>query len=345
MSIDNLDNLLKYEFSEKNIVKTLTDEEIKSIDRKHQYSLLFFFKREAILIFDKIVNFFLNGNFTLIKSRSLKEVKKKYDTIAGTYIKHFFNVDRTTIVELPDNRVVEMKGDMTDFHSECLSKIIIETNSKKILDVGAGEFTQFYLVKKKLINKNYELSKDAGLDLSFKRLHSGKNFLNQNNIKVDYILEADASNIPISDNSFDLIYTCHCLEQVPYLFQKSVQEMVRVSSKYVVLIEPSYELSSKTTRKRIYSKNYVKISDKVLSKIKNVSNIFRKKLSIREYSNGAEMVIIEKDKTLETFTNDVKFISPKSKDLLFLNEGEKTFETKNKKEKFSIDSGIIRFLK
>ncbi len=344
MSIDNLDNLLKYEFSEKNIVKTLTDEEIKNIDRKHQYSLLFFFKREVILIIDKIVNFFLNGNFTLIKSRSLKGVKKKYDAIAGTYIKQFFNVDSTTIVELPDNRVVEMKGDMKDIHSECLSKIIIETNSKKILDVGAGEFTQFYLVKKKLINKNYELLKDAGLDLSFKRLYSGKNFLNQNNTKVDYILEADASNIPISDNSFDLIYTCHCLEQVPYLFKKSVQEMVRVSSKYVVLIEPSYELSSKTTRKRIYKKNYVKISDKVLSKIKGVSNILRKKLPIREYINGAEMVILEKDKIQETSTNYIKFISPKSKDILIHNEEEKTFETKNKKEKFSIDNGIIRFL-
>ncbi len=344
MSINNLDNLLKYEISEKNIVKTLTNEEIKNIDKKHQYSLLFFFKREIILIIDKIINFFLNGNFTMIKSRSLEGVKKKYDAAAGTYIKDFLTMDRTSIVELSDNRVVEIKGDIKDFHSECLSKIIIETNSKKILDVGAGEFTQFYLVKKKLIDKNYILLRDAGLDLSFKRLYSGKNFLNQNNIKVDYILEADASNIPISDNSFDLIYTCHCLEQVPYLFQKSVQEMVRVSSKYVVLIEPSYELSSKTTRKRIYLKNYVKITDKILSKIQGVSNILRKKLSIREYANGAEMVIIEKDKTLDNSTNNIKLISPKSKDLLIYNEEEKTFETKDKKEKFLIDNGIIRFL-
>ena len=184
MSIKNLDNLLKYEFSEKNIVKILTEEEIKIIDEKHQYSLFFFFKREVILIIDKIVNFFLKGNFTMIKSRSLEGVKKKYDAAAGSYIKGFLNQDKTTIVELPDNRVVEIKGNIKDFHSECLSKIIIETNSKKILDVGAGEFTQFYLVKKKLINKNYELLKDAGLDLSFKRLYSGKNFLNQKNMRL-----------------------------------------------------------------------------------------------------------------------------------------------------------------
>ena len=234
---------------------------------------------------------------------------------------------------------------MKYFHSEYLSKIIIETNSKKILEVGSGEFTQFYLVNKKLINRNYEISKCGGLDLSFKRLHEGKIFLDQNNINVDFILQADASNIPISDNSFDLIYTCHCLEQVPYLFQKSVQEMVRVSSKFVILIEPSYELSNKTTKKRIYKKNYVKITDKILSKIKGVSNILRKQLPIRDYSNGAELVIIEKDEILDAKANDIEFISPKSKDLLILNKEQNILETKNKKEKFLIDKSIIRFIK
>ncbi len=344
MSFKNLDELIKYEFPEKNIVKTLTDKEIKNIDKKYHYSLSFFFKREIILIIDKIINFFLKGNFSMIKSRTLSYVKKKYDDLAGSYIEEFNNEDRSSIIELSDNRVVEIKGDIKDYHSECLSKIIIETNSKKILDVGTGEFTQFYLVKNKLNNKNYELLKDAGLDISFNRLDLGKKFLNQNNIKIDYILQADASNIPISENSFDLIYTCHCLEQVPNLFQKSVEEMLRVSSKFVVLIEPSYELSSAASKKYIYGKNYVMITDKILSKIKGVSKILRKKLPVRQYINGAEMIIIEKNTTPQTVNNDIKFISPKSKDLLILNEEEKTFETKNKKEKFLIDKGIIRFL-
>ena len=278
----NLDTLLEYELPKKNIIKTLNDDEIKQIDKKHEYSLLFFLKREIILIIDRIVNLFFKGNFTIIKSRSIKEVKKKYDLAAGSYTRLFYDNDSTQTIELSDNRVVELKGGMKYFHSEYLSKIIIETNSKKILEVGSGEFTQFYLVNKKLINRNYEISKCGGLDLSFKRLHEGKIFLDQNNINVDFILQADASNIPISDNSFDLIYTCHCLEQVPYLFQKSVQEMVRVSSKFVILIEPSYELSNKTTKKRIYKKNYVKITDKILSKIKGVSNILRKQLPIRD---------------------------------------------------------------
>ena len=45
-----------------------------------------------------------------------------------------------------------------------------------------------------------------------------------------------------------------------------------------------------------------------------------------------------------SFDHGVQYISPKSKDLLTHNEEEKTFETKDKKEKFSIDNGIIRFL-
>lgn len=341
----NLDSLFEYKFPQRKIIKELSKSEIKKIDKKYDYTFLFFFKRKVILIIEKLISVFLGDSFTLIKSRSLYRVKKKYDQLAGLYIDNFTKGDAKSVIELPNNKIVQIKGNIKDYHSECLSKIIIKTKSKSILDAGAGEFTQFYLLKKKLINRNYKLHKDAGLDLSFNRLYKGKKFLKQNKLKIDYVIQADASKIPFNDSSFDLIYTCHCLEQIPKLFIKSVQEMVRVSKKFVILIEPSYELSNNTTKKRIFVKNYVRITDKVLSEIKGVSNIFRKKLPIREYLNGAEMVIIEKSIKFNNYKREeIKLISPKSQKLLFFNKRKKTFETKNKKEKFLLDKGIIRFI-
>ena len=47
------------------------------------------------------------------------------------------------------------------------------------------------------------------------------------------------------------------------LFKRNVEGI----KKYIVLVEPSYEFTNKITRNHIFRKNYVKITDKVLSKI------------------------------------------------------------------------------
>ena len=71
-----------------------------------------------------------------------------------------------------------------------------------------------------------------------KRLKVGKEFLNSENQKIE-IYQGDAQKMPFKDNEFDILYTAHCLEQVPHLLENCL--MLRVSKKYIVLIEPSYE--------------------------------------------------------------------------------------------------------
>ena len=101
--------------------------------------------------------------------------------------------------------------------------------------------------------------------------------------------------MPFKDNEFDILYTCHCLEQVPHLLEPCLKEMIRVSKKYVILIEPSYEFTNKVTRNHIYKKNYVKIFDKSLDKILKNFKFKRFKMPIFQYVNGAELIMIEKN--------------------------------------------------
>ena len=35
--------------------------------------------------------------------------------------------------------------------------------------------------------------------------------------------------MPFKDNEFDILYTAHCLEQVPHLLENCLKEMLRVS--------------------------------------------------------------------------------------------------------------------
>ena len=96
----------------------------------------------------------------------------------------------------------------------------------------------------------------GALDIAFQRLEKGKKFLKKRKIRLDYIVKGDAANIPFADNSFDLIYTSHCIEQVPHLFNDILKECIRVSKNYVVLIEPSYEFGSKSKYFELFGKKF-----------------------------------------------------------------------------------------
>ena len=48
---------------------------------------------------------------------------------------------------------------------------------------------------------------------------------------------------------------------------KSVKELVRVSSKLVVIIEPSYEFSTEASKANVFNKGYTRINDDHFRKI------------------------------------------------------------------------------
>ena len=209
------------------------------------------------------------------------------------YTEEFKKKDSKFIIQFK-NEVLECSGSIKQYYAYCLSNIIQNLNLKTILEVGAGELTQYFLIKKDLDKKNYKIERSCGLDLSLKRLEVGKEFLNSENQEIE-IYQGDAQKMPFKDNEFDILYTSHCLEQVPHLLENCLKEMLRVSKKYIVLVEPSYEFTNKITRNHIFRKNYIKINNKVLTKILKDINYKRFKMPIFQYINGAELIIIEKN--------------------------------------------------
>ena len=72
-----------------------------------------------------------------------------------------------------------------------------------------------------------------------------------------------------------------------------IDEMIRISSKYILIVEPSYQFSNKITRRNILNKGFPKLNDGHFKNSK-AKVIYRDGLPFTKYSNYAEITVLEK---------------------------------------------------
>jgi ubiquinone/menaquinone biosynthesis C-methylase UbiE len=158
----------------------------------------------------------------------------------------------------------------------------ILNDGDNLLDVGSGELTTLSMVLKEI--DNLKLSVYA-LDISWSRLFVGQKFYND---YADYRKHnlckicGDISALPFGTASIDVVTSSHALEPNGNNLKKLLEELFRVSKKYCVLFEPSYEMNSLEGRKRMDKLGYIKgieeevkiLGGKVLdvSLLKNIDN-------------------------------------------------------------------------
>ena len=307
--------LLLPNYQDLKVLRELNKDEIVEIDKKYNLKKFFIFKRKIKnVIFYILKNTGLLPLITITIPRSLKSVHWKYENIAGLYIKlHKKNQKLKYIAINEENKIIECEGLITPYYAECLKRLHKFYKLNSILEVGAGELTNLDALIKKLKKKPKKI---GAIDISFNRLLKGKRFINKKNRKINLLARADASKLPFSDNSFDMVYTANCLEQVPELFLKSVSELVRVSSGIVVIIEPSFEFGSNSSKNYIFKKGYTKIKANHFKKL-NLKPIYRDILEFRYYIAGTEIIILKKKKDIRKNKNKTNFICPITHENLF----------------------------
>jgi ubiquinone/menaquinone biosynthesis C-methylase UbiE len=123
-----------------------------------------------------------------------------------------------------------------------------------ILEVGVGEATTLSSVIHALEIPNLN---SFGFDISWSRISVADRWLNKNSKNANLFV-ADLFNIPLSDNSIDVVYTSHSLEPNGGKEAEALRELIRVAKKAVVLIEPIYELGNEESKKRMDQHGYVK---------------------------------------------------------------------------------------
>lgn len=98
----------------------------------------------------------------------------------------------------------------------------------------------------------------SAIDLSFNRLIDGKSIIKEHHGREISVAKANATSLPFPDDYFDLVYSRHALEHMPLDYKKAIDEMIRVSRKAVVLLEPCYELGGMSQKLKMTASHYVK---------------------------------------------------------------------------------------
>lgn len=172
-------------------------------------------------------------------------IEVAYDMQSGCYVDAMINAPH--YIEFKHRYVDELVREVNQ-----LAKI------DSVLDAGVGEGISLAPLLDKLPN-----SIDSyGVDISWSRINYAKDWLKQQGQTTTTLCTGNLTDLPFADNSIDLVFTSHAIEPNHGNEQSIIEELFRVAHKYVVLLEPSYELASEEARSRMDKLGYCRAIEK-----------------------------------------------------------------------------------
>lgn len=221
---------------------------------------------------------------------TIEDILISYDFQAGSYIKEYYK-----------------NPDFTKNYCSSLANTINSLGKfKSIIEIGVGEATtlRFLLERLKKIPENI-----YGFDISWSRIKFARKFLMEGKINQVQLFTANLFEIPLPDNSIDIVYTSHSIEPNSGREEAALKELYRITRKYLVLLEPAYDLANKNAKKRMMKLGYI---------INLYSNLRKLKYDIIEHRlfdfiknplNPTGLTIIKKEKS-ENKSDNNHFICP-----------------------------------
>jgi len=212
------------------------------------------------------------------RSNSIDAIKISYDLQAGTYIDAYKN-----------NR------DFNALYTGTLAKLLEHLgNLQSVMEAGVGEATTLANVIEKMENKP---AFACGFDISWSRINYAKAFARSKHVDDQWLFTGDLFHIPLKDNSVDVVYTSHSIEPNGGREKEALQELYRVASRYLVLLEPAYELASDEAKARMEHHGYVRGLKATAESLGYKVNEYRLFDHIINPLNPTGLIVIEKNAT------------------------------------------------
>jgi ubiquinone/menaquinone biosynthesis C-methylase UbiE/uncharacterized protein YbaR (Trm112 family) len=196
---------------------------------------------------------------------TMKQAKELYDR--GMNIMRLFRESEAGEVnsingilaayDLQSGSYVELLGDpahavFIHAYSRAIAAILDRYSPASVMEAGVGEATTLVNVLRQM---QHPPANALGFDISWSRIAVAHEFAEANDAKPRLFVGA-LEDIPIEADSVDVVYTSHSIEPNRGREAKILRELFRVTRRYLVLLEPSNELGSAATQRRIEEHKY-----------------------------------------------------------------------------------------
>ena len=185
------------------------------------------------------------------------------------------------------------------------------TNPTSIIEAGVGEGTTLSFVMKELNDNSIEAH---GFDISWSRIACCRDWIKSQWDGRCVLAVASLFHLPYADSCFDVVYTSHTIEPNGGNEESILRELYRIASRFLILLEPGYELASTDAQLRMEKHGYCR-------KLVETAKLLGMKVQKHELFehcanplNPTAITIIEKDANAAPC--DPKFACPNFRDEL-----------------------------
>lgn len=166
-------------------------------------------------------------------------IETAYDLQAGSYVASQQNPERRKTKRLYTDEIVKIMQRLG--------------RPRNVLEAGVEEATTLSYVLQGLGSPAIPA---AGIDLCWSRLRWARRWLDEQQLPAVKLAMATLTHLPFADSAFDVVYTSHSIEPNGGKEAEILAELYRVTGRYLILLEPAYELAEPRIRARMEDHGY-----------------------------------------------------------------------------------------
>jgi SAM-dependent methyltransferase len=222
---------------------------------------------------------------------SISAILYSYDMQAGSYID-----------QLNDPSARSLKERL----GQDLATLLDELAPESILEAGTGEATSLVPVLQRMKRRPLHV---LGFDISLSRLLYARKYLADHGQKDVTLFTGDLERIPLATESVDTVVTIHAIEPNHGREEAILSELLRVTRRHLVMIEPSYEMASAEARARMDRLGYVRGLPETLNRLGHPAQRIELWPHNSNPLNQAALIVVDKKpaagKTVPRFVSPV----------------------------------------
>ncbi|MFC6334894.1 methyltransferase domain-containing protein [Paenibacillus septentrionalis] len=236
---------------------------------------------------------------------TLEDILISYDFQAGTYLQSY---KKNPIPK--HNQLIEVLRIMNEELVPCNS----------LLEAGIGDGTSFINI---LNGLKYKPKQALGFDLSWSRVKVAKDFIQSEVVNAEQtsLFVGNIFEIPLADSSIDLVYTIHAVEPNGGKEIEAISELLRVTKKYLVMVEPYYEGAPPEAQKQMDRKGYIKGIEKTVEDLGYTFKLNTPLVNDLNPMNPCHVFVIEKNENDTANYEETQLRCPVTKTELMNSDG------------------------